>query len=129
MHFSKIRKVNYRRPSSVKVDLNNEIPIFAGASNNANTPVAQAMCFFANGARAHLSFHDISACRSSDINAFEVGRDSSSLPVYAAGYPLATLGRRDRQANVGNADSVRAHLFAAADVFDPAGGDPYPRNL
>ena len=81
MHLSKIRLRNYRRLSDVVIDLDNEISIFVGANNSGKTSVAHAMHFFVGGSRDRFSFHDISACRWGDIDAFEAGQDNTSLPV------------------------------------------------
>jgi len=81
MHLSKIRLKNYRRLADVKIDLDSEISIFVGANNSGKTSVAQAMHFFIGGARDRVSFYDISACRWSDIDAFEAGQAESALPV------------------------------------------------
>ena len=81
MHLSKIRLKNYRRLADVKIDLDSEISIFVGANNSGKTSVAHAMHFFTGGARDRVSFHDISACRWSDIDVFETGQVGSALPV------------------------------------------------
>lgn len=81
MHLSKIIVRNYRRLANVKIDLDPEISIFVGANNSGKTSVAHAIHFFIGGARDHVSFHDISACRWSDIDAFEAGQAESALPV------------------------------------------------
>lgn len=81
MHLSKIRLKNYRRLVDVKIDLDSDISIFVGANNSGKTSVAHAMYFFVNGARDRVRFHDISACRWSDIDAFQAGEDGSALPV------------------------------------------------
>ncbi|WP_208348948.1 ATP-dependent nuclease [Pseudaestuariivita rosea] len=81
MHLNKIRLKNYRRLADVKIDLDREISIFVGANNSGKTSVAHAMHFFISGARDRFSFHDISACRWSDINAFEAGQADAALPV------------------------------------------------
>lgn len=80
MHLSTIRLRNYRRLADVKIDLDSEISIFVGANNSGKTSVAHAMHFFIGGARDRFSFHDISASRWSDIDAFEAGQDGASLP-------------------------------------------------
>lgn len=80
MHLSKIRLRNYRRLADVKIDLDREISIFVGANNSGKTSVAHAMHFFTGGARDRVSFHDISACRWSDIDAFEAGHADAALP-------------------------------------------------
>lgn len=81
MHLSKIRIRNYRRLADVKIDLDREISIFVGANNSGKTSVVHAIHFFIGGARDRVSFHDISACRWSDINAFEAGQADCELPV------------------------------------------------
>lgn len=81
MHLSKVRIRNYRRLADVKIDLDREISIFVGANNSGKTSVAHAMHFFIGGARDRVSFHDISACRWSDIDAFEAGQADSAIPV------------------------------------------------
>jgi len=81
MHLSKIRLKNYRRLADVKIDLDSEISIFVGANNSGKTSVAHAMHFFIGGARDRVRFHDISACRWSDIDAFEAGQADAALPV------------------------------------------------
>lgn len=80
MHLSKIRLKNFRRLSNVKVDLDKDISIFVGANNSGKTSVAQAMHFFLAGARDRVAFHDISACRWSDIDAFADGAEDAALP-------------------------------------------------
>ncbi|PYG29987.1 ATP-dependent nuclease [Pelagimonas varians] len=80
MHLCKIRLKNYRRLADVKIDLDREISIFVGANNSGKTSVAHAMHFFTGGARDRVSFHDISACRWSDIDLFEAGQADSALP-------------------------------------------------
>lgn len=80
MHLSNIRLVNYRRLADVKIDLDREISIFVGANNSGKTSVAHAMHFFIGGTRDRFSFHDISASRWNDIDAFEAGQDGASLP-------------------------------------------------
>lgn len=80
MHLSTIRLRNYRRLADVKIDLDSEISIFVGANNSGKTSVAHAMHFFIGGARDRFSFHDISASRWSDIDAFEAVQDGASLP-------------------------------------------------
>src|SRR5690606_37988384 len=67
--------------SDVTIDLDNEISIFVGSNNSGKTSVAHAMHFFVSGSRDRFSFHDISAQRWGDIDAFEAGQDGSSLPV------------------------------------------------
>ena len=81
MHLSKIRIRNYRRLADAKIDLDRDISIFVGANNSGKTSVAHAMHFFIGGARARVSFHDISACRWSEIDAFETGQAGPALPV------------------------------------------------
>ncbi len=84
MYLSKIRINNYRRLVAAKIDLDSDILIFVGANNSGKTSVAHAMHFFVNGARDRVSFHDISACKWSDIDAFQSGEKCSSLPVLSA---------------------------------------------
>ncbi len=81
MHLSKMRVRNYRRLADVKIDLDREISIFVGANNSGKTSVAHAMHFFIVGARDHVSFHHISACRWSDIDAFGAGQANATLPI------------------------------------------------
>lgn len=81
MHLKNIKIKNYRRLSDVRIDLDSKISIFVGANNSGKTSVAHAMHFFIGGARDRISFHDISACRWSDIDAFEAGQAHASLPV------------------------------------------------
>ena len=81
MHLSKIRLRNFRRLADVKIDLDRDISIFVGANNSGKTSVAHAINFFVNAARDRVSFHDISACRWSDIDAFQAGVENASLPV------------------------------------------------
>jgi predicted ATP-dependent endonuclease of OLD family len=81
MYLKNIKIVNYRRLADVKIDLDSEISIFVGANNSGKTSVAHAMHFFVGGARDRVSFHDISACRWSDIDAFEAGQADAALPV------------------------------------------------
>ncbi|NWO02085.1 MAG: ATP-dependent endonuclease [Idiomarinaceae bacterium] len=81
MFLSAIRLKNYRRLSDVTIDLDNEISIFVGSNNSGKTSVANAMHFFIGGSRDRFRFHDISACRWSDIDAFEAGQQGISLPV------------------------------------------------
>ncbi|CTQ72752.1 ATP-dependent nuclease [Roseibium alexandrii] len=81
MHLSKIRIRNYRRLADVKIDLDREISIFVGANNSGKTSVAHAIHFFISGARDRVSFHDLSACRWSNIDAFEADQADSALPV------------------------------------------------
>jgi len=81
MFLSAIRLKNYRRLSDVTIDLDNDISIFVGSNNSGKTSVAHAMHFFVSGSKDRFSFHDISACRWGDIDAFEAGQDGSSLPV------------------------------------------------
>lgn len=84
MYLSKIRLSNYRRLSDVTIDLDKEISIFVGANNSGKTSVSHAMHFFIEGVRDRFSFHDISACRWSDIDAFEADQNGASLPVLSA---------------------------------------------
>lgn len=81
MHLSTIRLRNYRRLADVKIDLDREISIFVGANNSGKTSVAHAMHFFVGGARDRFSFHDISAGRWNDVDAFEAGQEGVSLPI------------------------------------------------
>lgn len=81
MHLSTIRLRNYRRLADVKIDLDSEISIFVGANNSGKTSVAHAMHFFVGGARDRFSFHDISASRWNDVDAFEAGQEGVSLPI------------------------------------------------
>lgn len=81
MHLSKIRLKNYRRLADVKIDLDREISIFVGANNSGKTSVAHAMHFFLSGARDRVNFHDISACRWSEIDAFEGDQEDAELPI------------------------------------------------
>lgn len=81
MYLKSIRLKNYRRLADVKIDLDSEISIFVGANNSGKTSVAHAMHFFVGGARDRVRFHDISACRWSDIDAFEAGQAGAALPV------------------------------------------------
>lgn len=81
MFLSSIRVKNYRRLSDVTIDLDDEISIFVGSNNSGKTSVAHAMHFFVGGSRERFNFHDISACRWGDIDAFEAGEDGVSLPV------------------------------------------------
>lgn len=81
MHLKSIKINNYRRLANVKIDLDREISIFVGANNSGKTSVAHAMHFFVGGARDRVRFHDISACRWSDIDAFEAGQENAALPV------------------------------------------------
>jgi len=83
MHLSNIRLSNFRRLSEVKIDLDRDISIFVGANNSGKTSVAHAMNLFLAGARDRVSFHDISACRWADIEAFTQREDGASLPVMA----------------------------------------------
>lgn len=80
MHLSNIRLKNYRRLSNVMIDLDKDISIFVGANNSGKTSVAQAMHFFLSGARDRVTFHDISACRWGDIDAFANGVENAALP-------------------------------------------------
>lgn len=81
MHLTKVRLRNYRRLTDAKIDLDRDISIFVGANNSGKTSVAHAMHFFTSGARDRVSFHDISACRWGDIDAFEAGQANAALPV------------------------------------------------
>ena len=81
MYLKNIKIKNYRRLVDVKIDLDSELSIFVGANNSGKTSVAHAMHFFIGGARDRVSFHDISACRWSNIDEFEADQDSSGLPV------------------------------------------------
>lgn len=81
MYLKKIKIANYRRLADVIIDLDSEISIFVGANNSGKTSVAQAMHFFVGGARDRIGFHDISACRWRDIDAFEAGQANAALPV------------------------------------------------
>jgi predicted ATP-dependent endonuclease of OLD family len=81
MFLSKIKLINYRRLSDVTIELDNEISIFVGSNNSGKTSVAHAMHFFVRGSRDRFSFHDISACRWGEIDAFEAGHEGVSLPV------------------------------------------------
>lgn len=97
MYLKKVRIVNYRRLEDVKIDLDREISIFVGANNSGKTSVAQAMHFFVGGLRDRIGFHDISACRWRDIDAFEAGEANAALPVLSLdlwfGVDLADLHR------------------------------------
>ncbi len=81
MYLSKIRICNFRRLVDVKIDLDSELSIFVGANNSGKTSVAHAIHFFVGGTSDRVSFHDLSACRWSDISAFEEGEEHASLPV------------------------------------------------
>ncbi|MCG7981429.1 MAG: AAA family ATPase [Candidatus Thiodiazotropha lotti] len=74
---------NFRRLSDVSIDLDEDISIFVGANNSGKTSVAQAMHLFLAGVRDRISFHDISACRWADIEAFANGEESAALPEIA----------------------------------------------
>lgn len=80
MHLSKIRIKNFRRLCDVKIDLDREISIFVGANNSGKTSVAQAIHLFLTGARDRVSFHDISANRWPNVEAFSRGDEGASLP-------------------------------------------------
>jgi predicted ATP-dependent endonuclease of OLD family len=80
MHLNAIKIKNYRRLTDVRIDLEKDISIFVGANNSGKTSVAHAMHFFMGGARDRVSFHDISACRWSGIDAFEACQDGAELP-------------------------------------------------
>lgn len=81
MHLSNVSIRNYRRLKDVKIDLDKEISIFVGSNNSGKTAVAHAMHFFISGVRDRFTFHDISACRWRDIDAFEAGQEDASLPI------------------------------------------------
>lgn len=81
MYLKNKKIFNYRRLADVKIDLDSQISIFVGANNSGKTSVAHAMHFFVGGARDRVSFHDISACGWSDIDAFEAGQEDAALPV------------------------------------------------
>ena len=81
MHLNKISIRNFRRLADVRIDLDRDISIFVGANNSGKTSVGHALNFFVNATRDRVSFHDISACRWSDIDAFQAGEDNASLPV------------------------------------------------
>ena len=81
MFLKNIKIKNYRRLSDVCIDLDPEISIFVGANNSGKTSVAHALHFFVGAARDRVRFHDISACRWKDIDAFESSEEDSSLPV------------------------------------------------
>ena len=81
MFIQTIKIRNYRRLVDVKIDLDREISIFVGANNSGKTSVAHAMHFFVGGVRDRVNFHDISACRWSDIDAFQAGQADAALPV------------------------------------------------
>lgn len=81
MHLNKISIRNFRRLADVKIDLDRDISIFVGANNSGKTSVGHALNFFVNATRDRVSFHDISACRWSDIDAFQAGDQNASLPV------------------------------------------------
>ena len=83
MHLSKIRLKNFRRLANVKIDFDKEISIFVGANNSGKTSVAQAMHVFLAGERGRVSFHDISACKWSDVHAFQNGDEGAALPEMA----------------------------------------------
>jgi predicted ATP-dependent endonuclease of OLD family len=89
MYLSKIAIRNFRRLADVKIDLDRDISIFVGANNSGKTSVGHALNFFINATRDRVSFHDISACRWSDIDAFQAGEDSASLPVLSLDLWLA----------------------------------------
>nr|WP_211234257.1 AAA family ATPase [Rhodovibrio salinarum] len=67
--------------ANVNIDLDRDISIFVGANNSGKTSVAHAINFFVNASRDRVSFHDISACRWKDIDAFEAEAGGASLPV------------------------------------------------
>ena len=81
MYLKSVKIKNYRRLADVRIDLDREISIFVGTNNSGKTSVAHAMHFFVGGARDRVRFHDISACRWSDIDAFEAGQENVALPV------------------------------------------------
>ncbi|KZK86604.1 DNA replication and repair protein RecF [Pseudovibrio sp. Ad46] len=81
MHLSKIRLTNYRRLTDAKINLDREISIFVGANNSGKTSVAHAIHSFISGSRDRIKFHDISASRWGDIDAFEAGEEHASLPI------------------------------------------------
>ena len=83
MHLSTIRIKNFRRLSDVTIDLDSDISIFVGSNNSGKTSVAHAVNIFLLGARDRVAFHDISACRWSDVDAFERGEENASLPEMA----------------------------------------------
>lgn len=83
MHLSNIRIANFRRLVDVKIDLDRDISIFVGSNNSGKTSVAHAMSLFLAGVRDRVSFHDISARRWANIEAFSRGEDGASLPVMA----------------------------------------------
>lgn len=80
MYLSQINIKNFRRLSNTKINLDQEISIFVGANNSGKTSVSHAMNFFLGGIRERVSFHDISACRWGDIDAFANGNSDISLP-------------------------------------------------
>lgn len=80
MHLSKIRLKNFRRLVDAKIDLDEQISIFVGANNSGKTSVAQAMHLFLAGDRNRFAFHDISANKWSDVQAFENGDEGATLP-------------------------------------------------
>ncbi len=80
MHLSKIRLSNFRRLSDVKIDFDKDISIFVGANNSGKTSVAQAMHVFLSGERSRVSFHDLSASKWPDVQAFEDGHEGATLP-------------------------------------------------
>ena len=80
MHLKAVKLRDYRRLTDVNIALDPNISIFVGANNSGKTSVSHAMHFFVGGARDRFSFHDISASRWSDVDAFEAGRDGASLP-------------------------------------------------
>ena len=80
MHLNKVRIKNFRRLCDVKIDLDREISIFVGANNSGKTSVAQAINLFLTGARDRVSFHDISANRWPNVEAFSRGDEGVSLP-------------------------------------------------
>lgn len=80
MYLNTIKIKNYRRLVDVKIDLDNDISIFVGANNSGKTSVAHAMHFFLGGTRDRAAFHDISACRWTDIGAVERYEKGAALP-------------------------------------------------
>lgn len=153
MHLSNIRISNFRRLSDVKIDLDRDISIFVGANNSGKTSVAHAMNIFLAGARERVSFHDISACRWADIEAFARGEEGASLPVMSLDLwfeveaddlhrvidLLPSLGWQGTHVGVRiafapqNEDETLAHYRerhgqaqeAAGDVQVPEGAEPY----
>lgn len=83
MHLSRVNLRNFRRLSNVSIGMDEAISIFVGANNSGKTSVAQAMHLFLTGTRDKMSFHDISACRWSDIDSFANGDEGAMLPEIA----------------------------------------------